>query len=240
MDLDTLKTAWQQQQQLEAPPLSLLLDDVRQARWRLTVQDWAETISWVLMIALAAWISVTANRLWSGRHDRHDRQLRLDHRPAARDWSQETSDAKDASLQAFFRQELENVDWKIRQRRLLATWYTLPPAAGLALWFASLRPSALEWAGAGVVAVVAFLYSWWDGASAGYGSSSCRSGRNWTGTSGRSAATGARQCESSDRSPLVRWSIVAIPIPRSSYCSRTPSRRPPGGCSASSSPPSSE
>jgi hypothetical protein len=44
----------------------------------------------------------------------------------------------DSSLQAFVRLEVERIDSQVRQRRRRATWYTLPPAAGVILWFASL------------------------------------------------------------------------------------------------------
>jgi hypothetical protein len=161
MDLDTLKTAWQQQE-FDATASSLLRDEVEHARWRLVVSDWTEAISWTLVIALAATVLRDSQSLMAragmiitiagaighmvllvvaGIRDRMTRM--------------------DFSVQAFVREELRKVDSKIRQRRLRATWYTLPPAAGVILWFASLRPSVLEWIVGGVVAAGLFLYSRW-------------------------------------------------------------------------------
>ena len=160
MDLDALKTAWQQQE-FEEPPSSLQFE-VTQARWRLVVQDWTETISWTLVIVMAAWV-LRDSRSLMGRAGMiltivssvgyvvllHAARIR---NRAAR---------MDAALRTFCRQELEYVDSSIRQRRRRATWYTLPPAAGLVLWFASFRPSALEWLVGAAVAAGLFLYSWW-------------------------------------------------------------------------------
>jgi hypothetical protein len=147
MDLDTLKAAWQQQE-IEAPSSSLLIDEVREARWRLVIVAATVLRDSQSLMARAGMILTIASSIG---YVVLPHVARIRNRPAR----------MDSTLRTFCRQELEYVDSSIRQRRLRATWYTLPPAAGVILWFASLRPSVLEWIVGAAVAAGGFLYSWW-------------------------------------------------------------------------------